>query len=162
MKPDEVLEILKGMGADISRPTLIRYEKQELIAAPKRGGGGRAKGRWTDYTIESVREAYASWALMRGNYGSESMRNFFGGKMPPLSPKAIKMIRLFGLMDNDPFNEENGKKLDSIAKELSAGHVETDGSSGGALMSDGTYQFLLAYWGVWMEEKEKVKEKASK
>lgn len=94
MTPDEVINNLKKIGVEISRPTLSRYEKQELIPIPKRGGLGRGGGRWTDYPENTVEEAYAAWTMMHGVYGIETMNDsFFGGKPPKISPVTIKRIK---------------------------------------------------------------------
>lgn len=94
MSPDEVIKQLKEkLGVEISRATLLRYEKQKLIPEPERGGGG-AGGRWTDYPEKTVAETYAAWSLMHGEYGDQLSKDFFGGKVPVLPPKAIQYIRL--------------------------------------------------------------------
>lgn len=90
MTPDEVLEKLKILGINISRPTLTRYENQGLIPRPKRGALGRAGGRWTDYPDGTVEETYAAWSLMHGEYGHDNFRNQFANKKSPyLSPDTI-------------------------------------------------------------------------
>lgn len=93
MNPNEVINQLEKLGVEISRATLLRYEKQELIPLPKRGGGG-AGGRWTDYPPDTVAEAYAAWALMHGHYATDGEENIFiDGKPPKLSVKFIASSR---------------------------------------------------------------------
>lgn len=90
--PDEVIEKLNNaFNISISRPTLLRYEKLGLIPGPERGGTGR-RGRYTNYPEETVAEAYASWCLLHGQYGGEE-KEWFGGKMPSLSPVFVKTLR---------------------------------------------------------------------
>ena len=89
MSPDEVIERLKDLGVEISRPTLSRYEKQGLIPEPKRGSLGRAGGRFSEYPPETVSEAFAAWSLLHGKYFS----NFFGGPTPKIPPQTIKHFR---------------------------------------------------------------------
>lgn len=66
MKPDEVIDELKKLGVEMSRSTLLNYEKWGLIPEPKRGGAGKGKGRTTDYPDDTPAEACAAWALMNG------------------------------------------------------------------------------------------------
>jgi len=66
MTPDEVLEKLKQLGVSMSRQTLRNYEKWELIPEPKRGSKGKGRGRYTDYPLQTVAEAFASWKLLHG------------------------------------------------------------------------------------------------
>lgn len=64
--PDEVVAKLKVLGVNITRRTLLNYEKDKLIPEPKRGGAGRGKGRTTDYPDETPAEFYASHTLRHG------------------------------------------------------------------------------------------------
>lgn len=99
MTPDEIIEQLKKMGVEISRPTLSRYEKQELIPKPQRGGLGRGGGRWTDYPENTVEQAYAAWSMMHGSYGSKYInREFFDNKPPKINPSTIKSIRVWDML----------------------------------------------------------------
>lgn len=99
MTPDEVIEQLKKIGIEISRPTLTRYEKQGLIPNPKRGGLGRGGGRWTDYPDNTIEEAYASWQLMHGEYGTNEVNNdFFNGKPPKINPLTVANVRSWNEM----------------------------------------------------------------
>lgn len=94
MTPDEVIEQLSLIGAQLSRTTLVRYEKQALIPYPERGSLGRAGGRWTDYPDSTVSEAFAAWVMMRGEYGfSELNHEIFEGKPPRIPPTAIAVAR---------------------------------------------------------------------
>lgn len=68
MKPDEIIEKLKKLDIEISRQTLLNYEKWELIPLPKRGGAGKGKGRWTEYPEHALPEFIASWSMLHGNY----------------------------------------------------------------------------------------------
>jgi hypothetical protein len=93
MSPDEVIEVIKNrLGVELTRSTLLRYENQELIPRPTRGGGGPG-GRWTDYPLETLAEAYAAWSLLHGKFGDEVTRTIFGGKPPSLSPEGIREFR---------------------------------------------------------------------
>lgn len=89
MSPDEVIERLKELGVEMSRPTLSRYEKQGLIPKAKRGSLGRAGGRFSEYPPETVPEAFAAWSLLHGKYFS----SFCGGSTPKISPQVVKDIR---------------------------------------------------------------------
>ena len=94
MTPDEVIEQLKKIGVEMSRPSLTRYEKQGLIPKPERGALGRGRGRWTNYPPETVAEAYAAWGLLHGKYGfSKFNKKFFEGNPPKLSPALVASIR---------------------------------------------------------------------
>lgn len=65
MSPDEVIKKLESMGIHISRKTLLRYEENKLIPAPKRGSEGRGKGRFTDYPENTPYEFFASWYCIK-------------------------------------------------------------------------------------------------
>ncbi|GBG57302.1 hypothetical protein SPFL3102_02668 [Sporomusaceae bacterium FL31] len=95
MSPDEVIKHLKEkLGIEISRATLLRYENQELVSEPSRGGGGTG-GRWTNYPEKVVMEAYVAWSLLRGEYGHDSFRGRFNnGKSPCLSPAVIARAKM--------------------------------------------------------------------
>lgn len=79
MTPDEILSNLKNLGVSISRSTLLRYEKAGLIPQPIRGGQGRGKGRTTEYTLDTVGEAYAAYQFSHNEHN--------------LTPASIKKIR---------------------------------------------------------------------
>ena len=67
MSPDEIIVKLSSVGVNLTRRTLLNYEKWELIPKAKRGGGG-AGGKWTEYPDNTILEAYAAWTLMNGRY----------------------------------------------------------------------------------------------
>lgn len=92
MSPNEVIDQLSKIGIDISRATLLRYENQELIPKPSRGGGG-AGGRWTDYPDDTVLWAEIAWRLIHGEYGGTEIRKYFEGKMLKLPPLLIAKLR---------------------------------------------------------------------
>nr|WP_169717974.1 hypothetical protein [Sporomusa silvacetica] len=54
------------MKVNITRRTLLRYEKGKLIPEPLRGGLGQGRGRVTNYPNETAEEAYAAYMLMHG------------------------------------------------------------------------------------------------
>lgn len=58
---------LRSMDVNITRRTLLRYEKANLIPEPIRGGQGRGKGRTTDYPDSTASEAFAAYYLLNGN-----------------------------------------------------------------------------------------------
>lgn len=68
MTPDEVVQSITLIGGDVTRPTLTRYEHWGLLSRPRRGSGGRGTGRWTDYPMITVAEAFAAWSLINGKY----------------------------------------------------------------------------------------------
>ncbi|MBP2650767.1 MAG: hypothetical protein H6Q74_1592 [Firmicutes bacterium] len=61
MSPDEVLRQIKNMGINISRSTLLRFEKAKVIPEPKRGANGRGAGRFSDYPEDTPKHFFASW-----------------------------------------------------------------------------------------------------
>lgn len=82
MTPDEACNALTSIGADVSRRTLLNYEKANLIPIPERGGG--RKGRYTNYPNGTIEEAFAAWSLLHGRCK---------GALAPLSPAIIKILR---------------------------------------------------------------------
>ena len=88
--PEMVISHLASLGIEISRSTLLRYEKQGLIPEPRRGGFGRGAGRWTDYPPETVAEAYAAWKLLHGEYQLSEI--ILRGALE-LSPETVGIIR---------------------------------------------------------------------
>jgi len=64
--PDQVIELLQQMRVNITRRTLLRYEKGKLIPEPIRGGLGQGRGRVTEYPNETAEEAYAAYMLIHG------------------------------------------------------------------------------------------------
>lgn len=76
VSPDEVLGELKKLGVELSRNTLLNYEKRELIPKADRGSRGKGKGRYADYPPETVAEAYASWHVIHGPVLTESATLF--------------------------------------------------------------------------------------
>lgn len=139
MTPDEVIEKLKRIGVEISRPTLTRYEKQKLIPEPKRGALGRGGGRWTDYPVETVSQAYAAWSLMHGNYGDDALGQLFGNKLPVLGPEVISFIRSYSIL------RSAGGLDDLINKHMKKANAH----------------MLIALVNVWVDECEKAEQKIS-
>ncbi len=90
MNPDNIIDILKKMGINISRKTLYNYEQWGLISAPI-----FRNSRNTDYPNCVIEEAFATWRLLRGEYGNEDMKIFFAGKLPILSPAAVLAVKHF-------------------------------------------------------------------
>lgn len=92
MTPDEVIDRLAAESIILSRQTLRRYEKQELIGKPKRGSGGRGVGRWTEYDKSVLPEVFAAWLLLNGNW-TEYYKTRVFMKGACLSPVAISYMR---------------------------------------------------------------------
>lgn len=67
MLPNQIIELLQQMRVNITRRTLLRYEKAKLIPDPLRGGLGQGRGRITEYPTEAAEEAYAAYMLMHGD-----------------------------------------------------------------------------------------------
>ncbi len=65
MTPDEVLRKLREMGVNTSRSTLLRFEKDGLIPMPKRGSGGRAQGRFSEYPENTPIFFFSAWMLVK-------------------------------------------------------------------------------------------------
>lgn len=65
MEPDELLQRLKSLGKDVSRPTLPRWVRQELIPAPEVRSLGRGRGARSIYPAAALGEAYAAAVLLR-------------------------------------------------------------------------------------------------
>ena len=106
MTPAEVLEGMKKAGVLLSRPSLTRYEAQQLIPHPERGGGGRGVGMWTSYPDHTVAEAVAAWRFLNGDWGNEETRALFAGKPPRIPPEAIAAARFQAL------DEENDERIE--------------------------------------------------
>lgn len=97
MKPDKVVLLANGIGANISRSTLLRYEKQGLISTPLRENQGGAGNRIVLYATGTVEEAFASYSLLHGKYRDETWLGFSGGKDIVLNSKVIPVLRRIGL-----------------------------------------------------------------
>ena len=106
MSPDQVLGKMKQAGFELSRPSLTRYEAQELIPRPERGGGGRGVGMWTNYPENTAVEAVAAWRMLNGDWGNQEVRALFAGKPPRIPPESIAAARLQAL------DEENDEKME--------------------------------------------------
>jgi phage-related protein len=65
MSPDEVLDALRILGVNISRSTLLRFEKAGMFTPPRRGAGGRGQGRFTEYDNDTPKLIFATWMLMK-------------------------------------------------------------------------------------------------
>ncbi len=110
MSPNEIVECLKDIGANLTRRTLLNYEKWGLVPEPERGGGGPG-GKYTSYPDGTLPEAYAAWVLLNGKYGDPKY-----GKMPPFSPELVRQARLWGRDEDSSqlllgYAEEAHKKL---------------------------------------------------
>lgn len=97
MSPDELVDRLSEIGANITRRTLFNYETWQLIPAAERGGGGTG-GRWTNYPTDTLSEAYASFCLLHGSYINtqelpSELDHLSGLKFPKVSPELVRMVR---------------------------------------------------------------------
>lgn len=128
MTPDKVCELLKSLGADVSRRTLLRYEEQSLIPEANRDSGGKRAGRYTDYPIEAVFEAYSAWHLIRGIYKVPvNVDDFFDNKPPKLSPIAIKKVRSLSYLKKKEIEEiKDIDDLKSRIKDINDFKSETE------------------------------------
>ncbi|MCL6558948.1 MAG: hypothetical protein K6U74_09115, partial [Firmicutes bacterium] len=122
--PDEVIAELKKLGVNISRNTLLNYEKWGLIPEAERGSHGKGKGRYADYPPETIAEAYASYCALRGLTFSETanlitpdgiyQQNFQicdgGAFKVKVSPRQVAVIRKRAL----DFEAGNTKALFSV------------------------------------------------
>lgn len=63
----EVLNILESLDVKISAETLRRWTKAGLVSEPLRGSRGRGKGRYSDYSQETVNDAFAAYHLLKNN-----------------------------------------------------------------------------------------------
>ncbi len=169
LTPDEVIEKLKDIGIEISRPTLSRYEKQKLIPKPERGSLGRAGGRWTDYPENTIEEAYAAWKLMHGDYGDESIRELFGGKMPILNPATVSIIREIYYMRiqeipridkaRERARKEDGSVDNALFSEILLGEIPNKAIR--EKIGDHNWFFLKGLESLWDVEIKRAKEKMS-
>lgn len=106
MTPNEVIEILKEHGINISRRTLLNYENWGLIPQSKRGGLGQGKGRTTDYPDITPAEAYASYKILHAKaltpthqYLSEVLRLYRNNKSDTTVSNDKESIYLFWFVD---------------------------------------------------------------
>lgn len=65
MEQGQLLERLRALGQDVSRPTLARWARQKLIPAPTVRSYGRGVGRVSTYPAAALGEAYAAAVLLR-------------------------------------------------------------------------------------------------
>lgn len=160
MTPDEVINQLKTLGVEISRPTLSRYESQDLIPKPKRGSLGRAGGSWTDYPDGTVEEVYAAWALMHGKYGLKIINmDFFCNKPPKISPDTIRYIRNQDNLKKDArervleelrseelkLNEQESKELEIEEQKIEEGYPILDDETDENVLINRDFTFINAY-----------------
>jgi len=93
MTPDELISRLASWKVTLSRPTLLRYQKQGLISEPTRGSSGRGIGKWTNYPDIALVQSFAAWSLLHGEYGGDELQIFFQGKPPALRPESVAIIK---------------------------------------------------------------------
>lgn len=81
----------------MTRQTLLRYEWQGIIPKSERGSKGRGQGRWTEYPVETIPQAFAAWTLIHGAYatniGEAGAGQIFFGKPPKLPPHVVAVVR---------------------------------------------------------------------
>lgn len=79
MNPVEFVERLKNeWGLETTRRTVLQYEKDRLIPAPR-----VETGKSKEYFDESIADFIASWCLIHGEYG--------------VRPKTVEIIRLLSI-----------------------------------------------------------------
>lgn len=105
MSPEEVLNQLVKMGIKVSRSTLLRFEKAELIPTPTRGSTGRGVGRYSDYPQSTPEYFFASWWLIK----------FKGIKIEELS-QLLPIGRVYGIDKNQDYCNEiiNNEGIDIL------------------------------------------------
>ncbi len=65
LTPDRIIAELETRGLDITRRTLLNWEKAGLIPKAKRGSYGQGGGKWADYPAETIPEALAAQLLKK-------------------------------------------------------------------------------------------------
>ncbi len=154
MSPDEILEDLNKIGVKLSRSSLMRYENQDLIPKPARGGGGPG-GRFTDYPYETVYEARAAWALLHGKYSDKHLESLFAGNCPSIAPDAVKKIRAevynSGILD-DPDIYEMGLRAPAFVK-----HNEKLIKEFTSQFGPGYAHFFTSLMLVWIDERNNAR-----
>lgn len=63
LTPDLVVEQLEAQGVNITRRTLLNWEKAGLIPKAKRGSYGQGGGKWADYPTDTIPEALTAQIL---------------------------------------------------------------------------------------------------
>ena len=104
ISPQEIVDRLASVGIEVSRPTLLRYEKQGLVASASRGSSGRGIGRWSEYPEIALAEAYAAWSLLHGNYADIIIQRLFNSG-PVLGPHVVGKIRHMYSIENEEVME---------------------------------------------------------
>lgn len=95
MTPDEVLQGLSKLGIKLSRVSLTRYDRQDLIPNAVRENRGGPGGCYVDYPLETIFEAYAAYCLLNGKYVRGELEKIFGKKGAKLTPTAVSNIRFY-------------------------------------------------------------------
>lgn len=118
MNPSQVIETLNMIGKKsesglvMTRQTLLRYEWQGLIPKSDRGSKGRGQGRWTEYSAETVEQAFAAWMLIHGRYENITGGLFFE-KPPKIPPVTVAIIRK-SYFDREGFFVTWKAKMDEV------------------------------------------------
>lgn len=90
LTPDEVIEVLRDHGLDITRRTLFNWEKAGLVPEAERGSFGQGGGKWSDYPDETIPEALTAH-LLKGVYRlkhaeiARAREGYNMGKLKPYS-----------------------------------------------------------------------------
>jgi hypothetical protein len=115
VSPDEIVSQLALWNVTLSRPTLLRYQTQGLISEPQRGSAGRGIGKWTKYSEMALKQAYAAWCLLHGEYGNPELQIFFQGKPPNLRPECVASIKKrYFKKDDETTYDLGGPKLETL------------------------------------------------
>lgn len=146
MTPDELIEAVGKLGISISRATLLRYEKEELLPLPMRGAEGRGYGRYTDYPETAPFELFASIMLMKRDKVSPEL--IAAARKLALQYEAGELI--LSRRDNKsgeklPYGENNG----ILSDEERAKHRDIIGR----------FEFRHPYARTWLQYKTIAKRK---
>ncbi len=166
MNPDQVLEGLAKLGVDLTRRTLLNYEKWGLIPKATRGGGGPG-GRFSLYPEGTIEEAYAAWSLMHGEYGDQGTIALFGNGRPRLNPDGVKFIRDFTKLKLGSLKNSTTTRYIGIFPGNDVPHEGREPELRAWIefihpfiknMEQYNFHFLMAYSATWEVERDKAHE----